>query len=163
MAYELIETATLASASSSIEFASIPQDGIDLLLLCSLRDSTTATTAGIRINNVDDTLDYKYVQLFGNGVSASAAQLNFSQFLITNNPSNWTANTFTNHEIRITNYTTSTNKAVSFDMVSENNGTDAHQRLSAGTHTIAAPVSVLQLFTSGTFVAGTTVSLYKIY
>jgi hypothetical protein len=33
MAMELIETVELASAASSIEFTSIPQDGVDLLVL----------------------------------------------------------------------------------------------------------------------------------
>ena len=35
MGYQLIETITLASSASSIEFTSIPQDGVDLVILLS--------------------------------------------------------------------------------------------------------------------------------
>jgi hypothetical protein len=159
---QLIETVTLASAASSIEFTSIPQDGVDLLLVCSLRGSNTNLTARLTLNNTT-TLNYPFRQLSGNGTASSSATDNFSEFTIVQNASNSTGSTFTNNQIIICNYTSSSNKSVSLDMVSENNATFAQQRLIAGSYTLTSAVTSLQLITfSGDFVVDSTASLYKI-
>ena len=154
MAYELIETITLASSASSIEFTSIPQDGVDLYVLCSTRaaDALVATNLSISFNQGS----YSGIELLGNGSTVtSGANLRGRM-----PAANATANTFGSNAIYVSNYTASANHSISWDGVSENNGTEASQTIVAGLHTSSSPITSLTLLDN--FVAGSTASLYKI-
>ena len=164
MAYELIETIELTSSAASIEFTSIPQDGTDLVLKVTSRNTSTSTLSRFRINN-DTTSSYTPLILRGNGstvTSSSFAPLN-NPFAFEQTISTDTANTFGNGQMYFSNYTSTTNKSISHDTVGENNGTTAWQTLIATSYTTTNPITSIQLFqTSGDFATGTTASLYKI-
>lgn len=163
MAYELIETVEVGSGgASSIEFTSIPQDGTDLMLKVSARtidgDSIGTTLSYLRFN--DSTTDYSAIRLFGNGSSINQGdQTYLSQG---SNPSIRTANTFSNSEAYISNYTTASSKPVSTNWVNENNDTAVQTRIEAGLWDNTASITKVSLVHPVSFAEHSTAFLYKI-
>jgi hypothetical protein len=157
MTMQLIETKTLLSAAASIEFTSIPQDGTDLLLLVSTR-ADGAGDAFIRPNGSTSGLSAR--RLRGNGSSAaSSVETPYFKNCINTD----TASTFSNGSVYFPNYTAAVNKSFSIDTVSENNATAATQEIQAALWTNTSAITSLTLILLSTnFVAGTTMSLYKI-
>ena len=165
MGMQLIETIEVgAGGAASIEFTGIPQDGVDLVLKVSSRSTTTSTLSRFTINN-DTTASYTPLNLRGNGStvsSSSFAPLN-NPFAFEQSTSAYTANTFGNGEMYLSNYTSATNKSISHDLVSENNDTTAYQNLTATSYATTNAITSIQLFqTSGDFAEYSTASLYKI-
>jgi len=171
--YVLLERTELNASAASVTFANIPQTGYtDLKIVVCARSSSTsgyAETVNMKFNN-SATSDYSWRGLYsvtatpGSNNSSSVAQIRAG-----NVPSaNLTANTFSNNEIYIPNYTSANFKSVSIDAVSEVNGsTDFTYTLmlqAALRSNTAAITSIdLSLDTGGTsFVAGSTFSLYGI-
>lgn len=163
MAYELIETIEVgAGGAASIEFTSIPQDGVDLLCVYSGRNTATSFVARIQLNS-DTGSNYSMRSLYGGGSSAasdSASGTYFSPFSI--NPSSYTANTFGNSQLYISNYTSSSNKSVSMDSVIENNATTSYQHISAGLYSDTAAITSIKIFTAANLAEFSTASLYII-
>jgi hypothetical protein len=166
MTMKLIETKTLVANALSIEFTSIPQDGTDLFIVCSLRQVNSAVSAlNLSFNGVGGT-SYSDRRLEGTG-STTATGTRTSQAVIRTTGivgSGQTANTFSSVQYYIQNYSGSTNKLVSIDAVTENNGTEAFQELTAGLFSNTGAITSV-LFTSNAgsnFVSGSTISLYKI-
>jgi hypothetical protein len=159
-AMTLIETKTLGTAQASIEFTSIPQDYTDLVILSSSRSSRTAQIndqMNIKLNGIDGSMR----NLFGTGSAVASQQpAQMTAFMSTDLA---TANTFSNDSIYVANYTSSTNKSLSIDSVTENNATAAIQAIGAGLWSNTAAVTSIT-FTplNGNFVAGSTMSLYGI-
>ena len=164
MGYQLIETIEVgAGGAASIEFTSIPQDGVDLLIVYSGRsgDATTYYEASVQFNN--DTGDnYSWRSLLGNGSAASSSSgTNVSVAragVITG--ASATSNTFGNVSTYVSNYTSSTAKSISVDGVTENNGTTSAQVIYAAVWTGTAAITSLKLTRSS--VQYSTASLYKI-
>jgi hypothetical protein len=167
MTMTLIETKTLGASAASIEFTSIPQDGTDLLLVYSLRDtsvsgSSTANGVDAKINGT--TSNFSFRRLLGNGSAVSSATGDFEAgFGITNNSSG-TSNTFSSGAIYFPNYSGSTPKSYSLDAVNENNGTSALIAILAGLWNDTSAITSITISPNGgnSFVSGTTASLYKI-
>ena len=164
MGYQLIETVTLASSASSIEFTSIPQDGVDLVVKASLRVDDGNESGYISFNNTTGT-NYPQKWLNGNGSSTQSSTRNdngffFSVWAI----SSYTANTFGNLEMYLSNYTSTNDISISVDNVTENNSTIAYQRIQAVTYTGGLAISSIKFVpqSSANFVTGSTASLYKI-
>ena len=162
MTMTLIETKTLGTAAASIEFTSIPQTFTDLVVLASARNTTTSEFYRIEINGSSANFTSRY--LLGN--SATPATSSGAESLAPYadmTKSTYTANTFSNSEFYIPNYSGSTNKSISVSGVSENNAAEAYQSISAGLWSqTAAITSVLFRPNSGNFAIGTTISLYGI-
>jgi hypothetical protein len=160
---KLIESKTLGADAASIEFTSIPQDGTDLVILFSGRDSVDSVEFRLRFNG-DTGSNYTTRRLFGSGSAAasdSSSTTYFSFYGVA--ASAYTSNTFGNSSIYIPNYTGSTNKSISADTVTENNATGSYQMITAGLwNSTAAITSLLLLPPSGDLVAGSIASLYKI-
>jgi len=160
---KLIQTVTLTSAASSISLDSIAQDFTDLVLMFSARSNTAAASSGraadIRPNN--STANRSGRNLFGDGANVSSGTTTELFFIV--NPSDSTANTFSNNQMYFVNYTSANNKSFSVENVTENNATTAPHSLIAGLWSNSAPITslVIAMF-NGNFVAGTTVSLYGI-
>ena len=163
MTMTLIETKTLTSSQSAIEFTSIPQNGTDLLITNSLRTSDN-TLAGIFIRFNGITTDYLRINLIGDGSTAYSFGPATDGEAGVSSLNNWTSNTFGNGQIYIPNYTGSTNKTWSVEAVNENNATRADQYLVAGLWSNTAAITSLSLIplNSANFVSGSTISLYKI-
>jgi len=153
----LIETVTLASAASSIEFTSIPQDGVDLKILFSLRSGSA--DGGLRTYPNGDTSNRTTIQIRGNGSTASSTPQNQLQGT---NKSDYTANTFSNGEYHFSNYASSAVKSWSVDVVTENNGTDAFMEIAAVKWNVTDPITSMILTCDGNFVEHSSASLYKI-
>lgn len=159
---KLIETKTLTGTAASIEFTSIPQTYTDLLVLVSLRGTTSQIYILTDIFFNGSTTGFSSRGLEGNGSSA-VSYTNSTIYINAGNGATSTANTFSNHSIYIPNYAGSTNKSVSVDGVSENNATTAYASIQAGLWANTAAITSIQIKArADSFVAGSTVSLYGI-
>ena len=159
MTMTLIETKTLGTAASAIEFTSIPQDGTDLLLVASIRAVDEQLVSVFNLNGSTTGFTSRY--LMGNGSSVESST--FTRFWAAIPYGSFTSNTFGNAQMYIPNYAGSTNKSVSADSVSENNATTSYQQISAHLWSnTAAITSVAISANAGNLAAGSTISLYKI-
>jgi len=160
---ELIETVELASSASSITFSSIPQDYDDLILKFAARSAADGNPSFFGTGSINSsTANLSAVLLEGTGSSVSSSSR--SDFLIRFPGSSSTANTFGNAEVYFSNYTGSTNKSFSVDLVSEDNATAARQLLSANLWSNTNAITSLT-FTAGEsqdFASGSTFSLYGV-
>jgi hypothetical protein len=150
-----------AGGSATIGFTSIPSTYTDLCVKWSGRgDNGSARDAYISFNGV--TTGFTYRSLVGSGSAASSA--NASNGLIgIFDGSVPTASTFSNGEFYIPNYTASTNKSISGDSVTENNGTAAYAYLTATLSTNTSAITSITLTPdSGNFVQYSTATLYGI-
>ena len=163
MAYTLIETVTVGSGgASSIEFAGIPQEtGADLVIRLSARGGNELTDLSF---NSDTGTNYTYRFLKGTGSTASSQDSSSEAirfYGITEDSR--TANTFSNAEIRISNYTSTTAKSVSIDGVTENNATYAIMAISAGSYSGTSAITSVKLASNGDVLdEHTTASLYLV-
>ena len=163
MAYELIETIEVgAGGAASIEFTSIPQDGVDLLLKLSARADVASVNVEVTFNS--DATDYSHRTLRGltPNVSSISGTGN-TYFALYANGSGNTANTFSSNALYVSNYAGSTEKSLSLDALYENNAEFAAQYIVAGLWNDTAAITSIQIVHSSNFVSGTTASLYKIY
>lgn len=158
-----IETIELTSSAASIEFTSIPQDGTDLVLLASAKGTEVQDAGGqlfsIFLNN-DSSGSYINLRGYNESVNVSTASALRFHF----QPSNFTANTFGNASIYISNYASSNTKSISVDTVAENNGTKYEMEIASMSSSLATGVTSikLDLEVTGNIDAGSSFSLYKI-
>jgi hypothetical protein len=141
LTYVAIATTTVgAGGASSISFTSIPQTYTDLKISLSGR----TTYNGGPGDNISVTLNgnavYGIRTLYGTGSSVVSG---YDPFIT--NSAGATANTFGNADFYFPNYTSSNNKTVSFDGVTENNATLAYQFLTAGLWTTTSAITSISL------------------
>lgn len=170
MTMTLISTVTLSSTTGSINFTSFPQIYTDLYLSFSGRtDQTGITATRLRAYiNGDNGTNYRCRWLEGTGSSVvsynETTNINFVAGLVPT--ASATSNTFGSTTLTIPNYTSSNQKTILTDSVSEHNastmnyaGQDINTALWIGT---AAITSITFAPEGGSFVAGTTASIYGI-
>ena len=161
--YYLIASNTVgAGGAASVVFNSIPNTYTDLLIKFSAKDNS-ASTGGNIINvsfNTGGTLSDKL--LYGNG--SSAASGSYAGMVGEVDTSATTANTFSNNEIYIPNYTSSNAKSFSTDGVTENNATLAYATLNAGlwTKTPQEAITSITISNANTIQQYSTFYLYGI-
>lgn len=165
MAYELIETIELSSATSSITFSSLPTDGTytDLLVLLSLRSNRAAVDDDCDLSFNSNTASYSIRRLFGTG-SGSGSLTTPDRFAGYINGNSATANTYSSISLYIPNYASSTAKTYSVDSVTENNATESYQDISIGLWNNTSAISSIA-FTSRrleNLLAGSTASIFGI-
>jgi hypothetical protein len=164
---KLIESKTLVSANSTIEFTSIPQTFTDLILLGSSRaDGDGIINVSARFNT-DSGSNYSLRLLYAeNSTSAlSTAETGTKIRFFYSNSNNTTSNTFSNWCMTIPNYTSSLDKSLSIDHTTEHNGTSPMiQGLTVGRWSGTAAITRITLTheTGANFVAGSIVSLYGV-
>jgi hypothetical protein len=158
MPMTLASTVTLSS-TGQILITNIPQTGKDLLLLVSGRVDNTNKDGALRFNN-DSNSNYQLRALEGSGSAASSLAETTTFIRILNSQSGFTSNTFTSQKIYVTNYTSSTNKSINIDEVTENAATQAFHRISTGLYTTSSGITQLEIFAST--IANSTASLYII-
>ena len=153
-----------AGGASSIDFTSIPQTYTDLLLVTSTRVQTLAYEGeGLVIRFNGATTNYTQKQLYGNG--STAASYSGTKIYAGRSTSNSaTANTFSNNQCYIPNYSGATNKSLSTDGVNENNATAAGTDLEAGLWSSTAAITSISLLpdAASTILQYSTATLYGI-
>jgi hypothetical protein len=163
----LIGSATVgAGGASNITFNSIPGTHTDLLIKFSLRNTLAATQDNISVTFNGVTSGYEETLLYGNGSSVLAAQrLSRSdvQYLY-QNAANTTADTFSNGEMYIQNYTSSSSKSVHTHSVTGNAGTVGIMAIDGGSATsVTSAITSINLNSNnGNFVQHSTAYLYGI-
>ena len=163
--YILLETIELTQSAASVTFDNIPQTGYtDLKVVISARN-TTATTVGnvgfqMQVNGLTTgwTGQLLYASNTGTG---SITRTNTS--LGTLNSANDTANTFSNAEVYIPNYTSSNVKSFSVESVTESNVAATELDLVSKLNTTTSPITSIT-FNCGfdNLSSGCTFSLYAI-
>lgn len=165
--YSKIATYTVGSGGiPSVTFLNIPQNYTDLKVVFSVRNDRAGTisdTARVQFN-FDTGNNYSYRYVYGNGSTAASATASAAAFIecFRNNGASSTANTFSNNEIYIPNYTSSNYKSVSVDSVQENNATTATSAFVAGLWSSYSPINSITLYTLFTTMQYSTFHLYGI-
>ena len=167
--YTLIEARTVASATHSVTLSTIPQNYTDLLVRFSLRSDFNFNfhEGQFTFNSVSS--DYSQT-LFSSDGSNPSTVANSSQGIATwslvINGSASTSNTFSNGELYIPNYSSTTvGKSWTTTAVTENNATAAGLWMVAGSNTSTAAISSLTFYAWQSFinfVPGSTFYLYGI-
>jgi hypothetical protein len=136
-----------AGAQASITFSSIPSTYTDLIVVTSIRTSSTPSGAvTIAFNGSSASMTTR--SIYGNGSStASYSASNSLGGLV--NISTTTSSTFANSQLYIPNYAGSTNKSSSMDGVSENNATGANAFLNANLWSNSAAITSITLTPEG--------------
>lgn len=162
---QLIQTVTVgAGGAANITFSSIPQTYTDLYLVLSLRDSSGGTgysESYLKPNSSGSSFTSR--QLFGDG-STAASFYQTDLIRLWNNGNGNTANAFGSIAVYIPNYTSSSNKSVSADSVTEGNITGQGQFISASLWSNTSAITSLEIDANGanTFVQYSSASLYGI-
>ena len=162
--YVLLERIELNASAASVTFSNIPQTGYtDLKLVLSSRGSTTSGAGrdvllcSMQFNGSASTYTTKFVRSTGSASSTGGPTGGYVP------ASSFTANTFSNTEIYIPNYTSSNQKSFSVDSVSEQNVASWDTIMGLGAclwNGTAAISSIAFTLDYGSFVSGSTFSLY---
>ena len=165
--YILIQSQTLASSARTVTFSSIPATYTDLVLRVSARGDVNANDQIILQINTDTSTNYSATGLYGNGATAATNQYSTSAPSYTGYNvvgSGATANTFSNAEFYIPNYTSSANKPISQFGVEETNATTAYLSANAILWRGTSAVNQLYLTTvnNANFITGSSFYLYGI-
>lgn len=144
-----ISTVTVGSGgAATIAFTSIPQTYTDLKVVLSIRSTSGAAPARVirmKVNNLTTSIysqraleaDGSTVYSFSESGTDSAVRVGLT------NASTATASTFASGEIYIPNYTSSNNKSMSVEFVTENDGTTAYIEFLA--YLVATSVAITDL------------------
>ena len=121
--YELIDSVTLGSDTTTVTFSSIPQTFDDLVVLVSARSNrsgNSAANAEYNLNGSSTGQSYRSILSFTSTVSSVSGTGNFA-FKIPGPTA--TANTFASLEVYIPNYAGATSKSLSATNVFSGNST----------------------------------------
>jgi len=158
--YKLISSITVGSGgASTIDFTSIPATYTDLLIKVSARNTNTDNEFSLKFNG--NSSSYSSKVIYGTGSSTGA--YNGGSTAMDGNPSlpsSYTANTFSNNEIYITNYISSNYKSVLMSGTQSNNSTTTLTQYGAGLWSNTSAINQVTL--SAAFVQYSTASLYGI-
>jgi hypothetical protein len=159
--YILLERTELNASAASVTFANIPQTGYtDLKIVVSGRTSGTDSPVKIEFNGV--TTGYSWRRIYGNGSAASSLS-GTDAYSLHVDTSSMTANTFSNSEIYIPNYTSSNQKSFSVETALETNATGGELFMLACLSTTTAAITSITLTHLNTnMIANSTFSLYGI-
>jgi hypothetical protein len=170
--YQQIGSAVVVGSGgqAAIDFTAIPATFTDLVIKISARcDSTSGfpETVNLRFNG-SSASEYSWRGLFSvTGTPGSNSDTSATLIRAGSVPSvAQTANTFSNTEIYIPNYLSSTNKSVSIDATSETNGSTNFTYsliMNAGVRNITAAITSINLtLSAGNFVQHSTAYLYGV-
>jgi hypothetical protein len=163
--YVLIQEITTNTNTASVTFSNIPQTGYtDLKLVMSVRDTYNVTVSAaifVNFNGSSASLSSRYLQGAGSGTPVSAA-LGSIALAGLNTTALATANTFSNIEMYIPNYRSSSFKSFTVDSVTENNATEAYANMISGLWSNTAAITSMTFTCGVAFVPNSTFSLYGI-
>lgn len=174
MSFYKIQTITLGSTQSSIEFTNIPSYYDHLVILCNTRrDSASGTGSGQIQFNGDTSSNYRHLQMASNGYytgspspSTQSYAFNTTKLEMFNcGNSSDTTNSFPQNTIYIWNYADKEySKFVNSHGSQFNAGGWSYQTMYSGMWQASNTITSIKMFpTSGaSFIAGTNASLYGI-
>jgi hypothetical protein len=156
-----------SGGSATIEFTSIPSTYTDLVVKLSTRDTSIDSSPNVKMTFNGSTSGYSNRRVIGfSGTSVGSFADASIAFGIAglDNTATHTANTFSNSEFYIPNYTSSNNKSFSMDSVIENNSSTVNAlglwaQIWANTSAIT---SITMTPNSGSFVQYSTAYLYGV-
>jgi hypothetical protein len=165
-----IATVTVgAGGAASINFTDIPQSYSDLVIFCSVKNnSTTSTENGSDWNltfngNTSSTYTRRIIYNTAALGSAAASGTDMPWIGQTNNNATSMANIFSNVQIYISNYSSSTlYKSVSSDSATEANATSQGLLITAGLWNNNSPITNITWTSSPTLMQYSTATLYGI-
>lgn len=163
-AWTLIQhTEVGAAGTSAIEFNSIPQTYTDLILKLSVRNTYNGVQTDGRITFNGQNSNKSGRLLYGQG-SGTGLSGTYSDLFIWYPGSQNTASTFSNIQIYIPNYTSSTVKSTSHEIALENNGTFSYTMIFAGLWSNTSAINSISVNdnNSGSFVQYSSATLYGI-
>ena len=168
--YALIEAKTLTSNTATVTFSSIPATYTDLLIKFSVRSSEGGFTNDqmrMRFNGVA-TGSYAHGFIRGDGSGTASARpgaAETSSLIALVNTAASTSNTYSNGEIYIPNYLSSTQKPTSADTAMEQNSASAYRTATAGLGTATTAISSISFLfpvTGSDFLSTSSFYLYGI-
>jgi hypothetical protein len=160
--YQLISKTTVGSGGvANVTLSSIPQTFNDLKILVSGRASVASNQVNPTISFNGSSSNFTYLFLTGSGTGAGSSY-GTSNPINDVNAANSTANTFTNFEIYIPNYNSSTYKSFSIDSAQENNVTAAYLELWAMLWSSTSAINSITFSSGSTWVQDSTFYLYGI-
>jgi hypothetical protein len=167
--YKLISSVTVGSGgAANIEFTSIPATYTDLVIKLSSRNNIAGEWDNLdfRMNSLSTSI-YNSLTIYATGSGGAGYGFETNQsagMRVYAQANGTTASTFGNVEFYFPNYTSSNNKSVSVDYVSENNGTSAIVGLSGVTIASSAAITSLSFFSrnAANFMQNSTAYLYGI-
>lgn len=160
----VISTTTVgAGGAASIDFTSIPSTYTHLCLKVSARTSSTDGVLFVYYNNDTTSSNYAKMRLIGEGTSGlSTAQAADSKIIFVGDSSK-TANTFSNGDIYVFNYLSSSQKQTIVNFAVENNANYTIQGIKSGRWTGTSAINRITLTPqTGSFVQHSLVTLYGI-
>ena len=165
--YTLISSVTVGSGGAAdIEFTSIPATYTDLVVLTSLRGTTSAVSVSgqLRFNSSTSGYGLKYLQGSGSAASSGDFSATTSLIYLGDIPAaTGTTSTFANVLVYVPNYAGSNNKSISVDGVEERNNAAAYATLVAAKWDNASAITSVKLYpSSGNWVQYSTAYLYGI-
>jgi hypothetical protein len=149
--YTLISSVTVGSGgAASMEFTSIPATYTDLVVNLSTRNNAAGNYHNLdfRMNGLSTSI-YSAITVYGQGTGSASTGSETNQAearRVYAQANGATANTFGNILFYIPNYTSSNNKSVSVDYVSETNATDAIAGLTAVLMASTSAITSLSFF-----------------
>jgi hypothetical protein len=160
--YIKIASVTVTTSGGLIEFSSIPQIYTDLCLKVSAQTAYTLGGADAYLRfQTNANYYWKKLQNEGSGVSSYGANN-------TDNAAPWalngtfTANTFSNMEVYIPNYTASRFKSFIADSIAENNAVATYGVLAADSWNDTSAITNILLSVANGFIPNSTATLYGI-
>lgn len=165
MAWTLIEHSLITVPNSQVTLGvmgTIPQTYKTLKLVISSRDSNAQVYGNLRIRFNNSSTSFSGRLLQGNGSTATSTTNATTEVEALSTGANATASTFASTEVTLPNYTTSANKVVSVDVVTETNGATAYQRLNAVLWSSSSAITSIEILSTAStnFESGSTFTLY---
>jgi hypothetical protein len=164
--FELIASSTIgAGGTATVTFSSIPSTYTDLCLKLSFRDSSSNDRRILFARFNGGTSGYNDISIRGYNSSLASQTDNGgnNSIAVWDVPAaNATASTFSNIEIYIPNYASSTSKSVNADGVGENNSAFAIAGITAGRTSLSSAITSIDLFASANIVQYSTAYLYGV-
>lgn len=165
MAFELIEQIEVgAGGTSAVEFASIPQDGTDLLLVGSVRTDGASISSSLQFRFNGSTSYSTGKTLRADGSTANTTDIYYPQATYGANGSSAGTSVFGSAQLYITNYASTTSNKV---MLAEGNGENPTGTIGFSMDAIrwpsTTPITSLIAYASPTYQQYSTFYLYKIY
>lgn len=140
---KLAEVTVGSGGTSAIAFNNIPQNYTDLVIKLSTRDASASIQGDCIITFNGSSSGYSQRVVYGSGTGTASITETSVKFRTVG--ANATASTFDNTELYIPNYSSSNNKSVSIDNVTENNSSSAFAALVASLWSNVTAISSISI------------------